>query len=931
MAGAARRQASAGLGKVTAGRGAVARLSAVSHRYGKTLALDNVSLAIPAGCMAGLIGPDGVGKSTLLGLVAGARRIQSGRVETLGGDMADARHRGVVCPRIAYMPQGLGGNLYPDLTVSENIVFFARLFAQAPPEREPRIALLLAATGLADFADRIVAKLSGGMKQKLGLCCALTHDPDFLVLDEPTTGVDPLSRRQFWDLIARLRDERPAMSVLVATAYMEEAERFDWLAAMSGARVLAMGPHAEIEAHAHAATLEDAFVSLLPEDQRRGHHRLVVPPLPARDGEPAVAARDLTRRFGDFTAVDRASFRIARGEIYGFVGSNGCGKTTVMKMLIGLLPPSAGQARLFGSLDPGQNHETRRRIGYMSQSFSLYSELSVRQNLVLHARLFQLPPRSIGSRVQELIRSFGLGNYADEIADRLPLGVRQRLSLAVAMIHEPELLILDEPTSGVDPIARDVFWGLLVDLSRNKGVTILISTHFMNEGARCDRVALMHAGRILADDTPAAITQASHAATLEDAFVARLAEAAGPAVRDGAASGEAPRLSPARSDRKHDRRPGGFHWRRLLAYTRVESAGFLRDPIRVTFGLLGTMFLMLILATGITVDVENLRYAALDRDQTPESRSYLETFSGSRYFSARPPLRDEAEMDRRLATGDIVLAIEIPPGFGRDLVRDRNPEIAAWIDGATPFRAETVRGYLEGAHMTYLRDRAVREAGSGPNPLSAQILVRFRYNQGFQSVFAIAPTMIGILLLLIPAILMALGVVREKELGTITNLYVTPVTRLEFLLGKQIPYIAISMVNFLIMVGMAVFLLGVPLKGSFAPLALGALLYVTATTGIGLLISSFARTQIAAVIGTAVLAMLPMVHYSGLLQPVSTLEGLGRIIGEAWPATYFLRISVGTFTKALGFSELAFPLIALAAFCPVLTLLSLVLLRQQAR
>jgi ribosome-dependent ATPase len=370
---------------------AAAQVQGLSHRYRSTVALDDVTLTIPARCMAGVIGPDGVGKSTLLALVAGVRRIQEGKVLALAGDMNDAGHRRSSLPRIAYMPQGLGRNLYPSLSVYENLDFFGRLFDQPRSERERRIAELLEATGLDPFPDRPAGKLSGGMKQKLSLCCALIHDPDLLILDEPTTGVDPLSRRQFWELIDRIRARRRGMSVIVATAYMDEAERFDWLAAMDDGRVIANGRPAELKARGNEPSLDAAFINLLPEAKRAGHQRVIVPPRSAADGLPAIEAVGLTRRFGKFTAVDHVSFRIERGEIFGFLGSNGCGKSTTMKMLTGLLPGTEGEARLFGRRLDAADMETRRRVGYMSQSFSLYSELTVHQNLELHSRLFGRP------------------------------------------------------------------------------------------------------------------------------------------------------------------------------------------------------------------------------------------------------------------------------------------------------------------------------------------------------------------------------------------------------------------------------------------------------------------------------------------------------------------------------------------------------------
>src|SRR5208282_5466648 len=449
---------------------------------------DAITLDLPAGCMVGLIGPDGVGKSSLMALVAGARRIQQGRVEVLGGDLADAGFRRAACPRVAYMPQGLGKNLYPTLSVFENTDFFARLFGLGRAEAKRRIAELLDSIGLGPFPDRPAGKLSGGMKQKLCLCCALIHAPDLLILDEPTTGVDPLSRRQFWELVDRIRADRPSMSVLVSTAYMEEAARFDYLVAMFAGKVVGTGTPAELPARTGTRSLEEAFIALLPEELRQGHKELVVPPRPAGDQEVIIEAHGLTQKFGDFVAVDHVSMRIERGEIFGFLGANGCGKSTTMKMLCGLLPPSEGQAWLFGEPVDANDIDVRRKVGYMSQAFSLYSELTVRQNLVLHAQLFDVPRAEIPQRVEETAARFGLGEIMEALPDSLPLGQRQRLQLAVALIHRPALLILDEPTSGVDPVARDGFWEHLIDLSRRDKVTIFVSTHFINEAGRCDRI-----------------------------------------------------------------------------------------------------------------------------------------------------------------------------------------------------------------------------------------------------------------------------------------------------------------------------------------------------------------------------------------------------------------------------------------------------------
>ncbi|MDI9443135.1 MAG: ATP-binding cassette domain-containing protein, partial [Planctomycetota bacterium] len=536
----------------------VVSIGDVSHRYGKTVALDGVSLDIPAGRMVGIVGPDGVGKSTLMALIAGSKRIQRGSLTVLGGDMADARHRRAVCPKIAYMPQGLGKNLYNELSVRANIDFMARLFGLSAAERSTRVGELLEATGLAPFPDRPAGKLSGGMKQKVGLCGALVHQPDLLILDEPTTGVDPLSRRQFWSLVDEIRASRPGMSVVISTAYMDEAQRWDWIVAIDAGRVLATGTPAELMERTGSRDLESCFVALLPEERRRGHEQLVIPPRMAGGAEVAIEATGLTRRFGNFTAVDHVSLTIERGEIFGFLGSNGCGKSTTMKMLTGLLPPSEGTASLFGQSVAAGSLEIRQHLGYMTQAFSLYGELTVRQNLVLDARLYHIPPAKAKQRIAALVEKFGLGPHLDALAGELPMGLRQRLSLAVAVLHEPKILILDEPTSGVDPVARDSFWGLLIDLSRRQGVTIFITTHFMNEGLRCDRISLMNAGKVLACDAPNRLIEARGAACLEDAFIGYMEEAIGGAAsgaETAKAGGPAPaaRQSAAAPSRKNSR------------------------------------------------------------------------------------------------------------------------------------------------------------------------------------------------------------------------------------------------------------------------------------------------------------------------------------------------------------------------------------------
>ena len=903
--------------------------SQLTVRYKSTTAIDNIQLSIPAGVTVGIIGPDGVGKSTLLSLIAGERMMQQGSLQVLGGDMRDKKHREAICSDIAYMPQGLGKNLYPTLSVEENLQFFAKLFGHSRKQRRARIDNLTKRTGLYPFLSRPAGKLSGGMKQKLGLCCALIHDPRLLILDEPTTGVDPLARSQFWSLIRDIHTAQPNITVLVATAYMDEAQQFNHLIALNAGKILATGSPQDLLARTQTSNLESAFIALLPSEIKHHHHSVEVQPYNAAiHSETAIEAKNLTMKFGDFVAVDKVSFTIGKGEIFGFLGSNGCGKSTTMKMLTGLLPQTSGEAWLLGSPLAANDINTRYRVGYMSQSFSLYTELTVRQNLVLHAKLFKVPATKVEGRVDEMLNRFALSQHQHNLPHALPLGIRQRLSLAVAMVHKPEVLILDEPTSGVDPIARDNFWQLLITLARQDGVTIFISTHFMNEAARCDRISLMHAGKVLITDTPEAIKAQKSADTLEAAFIEYLVEAQMPSTHTNASEQGLALAASTTTQQTPSKRAKGL--RRLLSYASRETLELMRDPIRLTMSFLGSMVLMVVIGYGITMDVEDLSYAVFDRDQSSISLDYRNALSGSRYFDEKPAITSYADMDKRMKSGDISLAVEIPPEFGQYVHKGEQVEIGAWIDGAMPSRAETIEGYVTGIHVKWLLQQA-SQMSQAQSSSSINVVSRYLYNPDIRSLVAIVPAVIPMLLLMIPALLTSLAVVREKELGSIINLYVTPVSKLEFLLGKQLPYIATSFISFLLLVAMAVWLFNVPLKGDVLALFVIALLFVTFSTSFGLLASVFTNSQIAAILLTTIGTMVPAVQFAGMITPVSALEGAGRLIGEVHPVSYFLLASRGIFSKGLGFGTLDFAVFAIAIAIPITLWLATVLLNKQER
>ena len=1148
-------------------------ISHLTHRYGKTLALNDLSLTLPRGLTVGLIGPDGVGKSTLLALIAGVRRIQSGELHVLGGDMRKPADRQALSHRIAYMPQGLGRNLYPTLSVYENIDFHARLFGLPARERRARIARLLEATGLAPFPDRATGKLSGGMKQKASLCCALVHAPDLLILDEPTTGVDPLSRRQFWALVADLQRETAGMTVLVATAYIEEAEPFAQLWAMDAGKLLVNAPTREVMAgHTH---LEDAYIRLLPPEKQQGTGGLDLTPFVADPSlPPAIEAHGLTKRFGDFTSVDNVSFTIQQGEIFGFLGSNGCGKSTTMKMLTGLLQATSGTAELLGAPVDAGSVATRMRVGYMSQAFSLYEELTVRQNLALHARLYRLGARSKAA-IRDALTQFDLADVADVKPAALPLGIRQRLQLAAACLHRPEVLILDEPTSGVDPAARDMFWRHLLRMSREDKITIFVTTHFMNEAARCDRISFMHQGRVLAVGTPAELVAQYQAPNLEEAFVQYLlldeaaqkhasagtefppaptptlphggggltveegtsdstisdnepptiiasdtptaaqsstdlpppqpspaadasasCEGGGYTATESATANEPPAIiasdtpttaqsstdlpppqpspaadasascegggytaiesataneppaiiaddtptaaqSPAELPPPSQRSAAGEGWgggsvrissadvetssattanepptaaqsptvlpppsqrsaagegwgggsarissadvetsaattanepptaapspaelppppvgegggggskqssaasfqslRGWLATIRTfairEGKELLRDHVRTFFALFGPVILMTAVTWGVSFDVGNLAFAVRDRDQSAESRAITEYFSGSPHFRELPPLAADADIDAALESSSAKMVIDIPPAFGRDLLRGTRPEIGFYLDGAESFNASNLTGYIASILGDYARDQAHAHGIRLP-PDAAQLVPRFRYNPDFKSILAIAPGVLMLALSLFPAMMAAVGVVREREIGSIANFYASPASRLQFLLGKQLPYLAAAMLSFLILYLMMRYWFGVPLNGSAAALLTGTLLMCATTTATGLLVSCFTRSQVAAIFITAVGTVMPAMSFSGFLVPVSSLQGGAYIMGKILPSAWYANLTTGTFVKGLGYPDLVREHFILGGYYLIILTLAVLNLKKQER
>ena len=573
----------------------VVRVRGFAKSYGRHPAVKEVDLEIDRGEIYGLIGPDGSGKSSLMKAIAGVLTYDAGVVEVFAQQIDSESTAEKIKGRLGFMPQGLGQNLYGDLTVEENIDFFARVRMVSPKELGERKQRLLMMTRLEDFRHRPMKQLSGGMKQKLGLVCTLIHEPDLVILDEPTTGVDPVSRRDFWAILASLLRER-GITALVSTAYMDEATRFQRLSVMFEGRVLAEGEpdaivrmvpgtivsmqserqaealsrlkarYAQVDAYGSSLRvfvdnpdanrareeietvldgissqdwqttepeLEDVFIAFLrkrdlvapnPEPNREEAGRQTASgaagtrPSGLSRPEPdavAIEAKGLVRLFGDFRAVDDVSFRVPPGEIFGLLGANGAGKTTVIKMLTGILPPTGGEGRVAGADMRTAGQAIKERIGYMSQAFSLYLDLTVLENIRLYAGIYGLNRRQSLERLAWVIDMAVLSGHEKDLAGSLPMGMRQRLALGCALVHRPRILFLDEPTSGVDPVGRRRFWEILFRLSREEGVAMLVTTHYMSEAEHCDHLALMFAGRVIANASPAVMkteveTEAGH-------------------------------------------------------------------------------------------------------------------------------------------------------------------------------------------------------------------------------------------------------------------------------------------------------------------------------------------------------------------------------------------------------------------------------------
>jgi ABC-type multidrug transport system ATPase subunit/ABC-type transport system involved in multi-copper enzyme maturation permease subunit len=931
-------------------------------------ALAGVTFSVGHGTLTALVGPDGAGKTTLLRLAAGLLSAKAGELEVLGIDVASDPQQ--IQSRISYMPQRFG--LYEDLTVQENLDLYADLHGVTAEERRARYPQLMAMTALGPYTRRLAGRLSGGMKQKLGLACTLVRSPELLLLDEPTVGIDPMSRQELWRIILQLVHEE-GQSVLMSTSYLDEAERCGHVVVLHQGKVLAQGPPAEVSAVAVGRTFlitppvgqtarglqarllnqpgvvdavpeggqvrlvrsseefpldgplngadakpapprfEDGFMVLL----HRAVPREVAiirspdvppPPEPAQGvAEAVIQVNDLVRRFGTFTAVDHVSFEVHRGQIFGLLGPNGAGKTTTFRILCGLLPASEGTLRVAGVDLRHARASARQRIGYVAQKFSLYGQLTVSENLEFFASAYGLCGDAKRQRIDWAMLHFELAPLAGLPSGQLPGGYKQRLAMAAALLHEPDILFLDEPTSGADPLARREFWQRITDLAEH-GVTVVVTTHFMEEAEYCDRVVILDAGQVLAQGTPADIRSRARAepgklATMEDAFIAIVQEARQldrekegghiarplPAVAPGeevALKQPAPYVARGSLKGSPPRHRALAKLLRTWTLVRKEFRQIIRDPSSIAVGVVMPVLLIVLFGYALSLDVKNVPVAIVLERPTPEAQELAARFQHSPYFAARlfTSMKEaEDEMLARRVDG----IVRIRSDYARN-VGWSDAEVQILVHGTDANRARIIQGYTQGAVGQW----TVRRLAEGQAVVAGPVGLRERmwFNEANDSHYFLVPGLVVLVMTLIGAMLTSLVVAREWERGTLEALFVTPVEAGEILLGKIIPYFVLGMFGLALCLLAARFLFDVPLRGSIAVLAGVSMLYLLVALGIGLVISTTTKSQFVAIQLTMLVTFLPAMMLSGFLFDLRNMPVVVRTITYVLPARYFVTL-----------------------------------------
>ncbi len=913
-------------------------------------ALDDVSLKVRRGSLTAIVGPDGAGKTTLLRLATGLMRPDSGELIVLGADVVANPQAVQDC--VGYMPQRFG--LYEDLSVRENLDLYADLSGVTLAERRKRYPELMSMTALGPFGDRLAGKLSGGMKQKLGLACTLVRSPDLLLLDEPTVGVDPLSRRELWEIILRLVNEQQ-LTVVVSTSYLDEADRCASAIVLHKGHVLADGAPAEVRQLAADRTFvlqpapdqtgrgmqakllhEPGVVDAVPEG---GHVRFVVDkpasevelrqqigdakvtaasprfedgfmvllhksgagehaaasielerPPETNGDEAVVECHDLVRKFGAFTAVDHVSFAVKRGEVFGLLGPNGAGKTTTFRMLCGLLAASGGTLRVAGVDLRTARASARSRIGYVAQKFSLYGQLSVVENLAFFAGAYGLAGNKQLSRIRWALEQFELEDLKWLPAEQLPGGYKQRLAMAAALMHEPDILFLDEPTSGVDPLARREFWQRITALAE-QGVTVIVTTHFMEEAEYCDRVVIMDAGRVLAQGTPAEIrsharSSPDHEPNMQDAFIAIVEES-----RQSGQNDNVPRES--HGEWKLSAPPAWLPGlvRRVGALVRKEARQMIRDASSVAIGIVLPVLLILVFGYGLSLDVRDAPVAVVLEEQSPQASGLAGAFLLSPYFDARV-VKSMREAEQLMLDREVDAIVHVRANFARRMHLGE-AVVQVLVHGTDANRARIIEGYIRGAVGTWAAQQAAEGTPLAGGPVT--VTERMWFNDANDSHYFLVPGLIVLIMTLIGAFLTALVMAREWERGTLESLFVTPVRAQEILLSKTIPYFVLGIVGLALSILTATHLFDVPLRGSLWVLCAASMLYLIVALNIGLFISSALKSQFAAIELTIIVTFLPAMMLSGFLFDLRSMPAFVRAITYMLPARYFVSIVQSVF------------------------------------
>jgi ABC-2 type transport system permease protein len=925
-------------------------------------AIDNLSAHIAPRQVTGLVGPDAAGKTTLLRLFAGLLLPTAGKLTVCDADPATelARLRQLV----SYMPQRFG--LYEDLSVEQNLKLYADLYNVTGNERHQAFERLLAFTDLARFTRRLAGKLSGGMKQKLGLACALIRRPRLLLLDEPSVGVDPISRRELWKMVYELVDQ--GIGVVWSTSYLDEAERCADVLLLSEGKVLYTGPPKELTERVAGRSflvlgtgaagrklltralqrrdvldgvIQGSSVRLVmkkdapaPSAGDLGEKKLQIEPAPPRfedafvdllggapksesalsdapqqqgaaDSGAVVEADGLTKKFGDFTAADDISFKIGRGEIFGLLGPNGAGKSTTFKMMCGLLKPTTGQARVAGLDLYGSAGAARAQVGYMAQKFSLYGDLSVRQNLGVFAGIYGLSGARRREAMTRVISAFKLEPYLDANSSELPLGFKQRLALACAIMHDPVVLFLDEPTSGVDPLTRREFWSH-INAMVERGVTVMVTTHFLDEAEYCDRIGLVYRGRVIAEGSPDELKERVRSAdhtepTLEDAFIALVEEFdkdEGHAPIPTAGSANQPSIAA-------DRKVAGDHelqahaaprlfepvrLRRMAALIRKESLQILRDPSSFLIAGALPVLLLLVYGFGVSLDLRQVPVGLVVEQPSPEADSFVASFRNSRYFDVRL-VRHRAAVSEELVSGRVKGVVVLAADFTDRLGRGDTAPIQVLVDGSDPNTAGLVASYVQLLWANWLQQESVSLVGLVNRPRAMPLITtepRVWFNPQIDSHYALLPGAVAIILTLIGTLLPSLVVAREWERGTMEALLTTPVTPWDLLVGKVVPYFLLGQIAMALSVTVTVWGFGVPFRGSLLALVAISSAYLAVTLALGLLISTLAKNQFAASQGALIVGFLPAFLLSGYIFEIDSMPLPIRALTAVLPPRYFV-------------------------------------------